>query len=342
MTTIKEIAKLAGVSRGTVDRVLNNRGAVKPETAERVRSIADSHNYSPNRAGKTLAVRKKHLRFGYVLFSGATTNPFFLDVVHGIESRVAELFEYGVAVEIRTAKIDSPHQQVALINELVDEGIDGLAITPINHPEVVTRIRQLTETGIPVVTANTDIPGSGRLAYVGSDYLKSGRTAAGIMNLVTGGVANVGIVLGNRLVECHTKRAVGFQQRVQAAYPGICVAGEAINNDDDIESFSAVRKLLQSNPEIDALFLTGAGVVGACRAVEDMGLQGKIKVISNDLPPTTRELVEKGAIVATITQEPFTQGAKPLDILLDYVGMAVQPEREHFYTKIEIKIRENI
>jgi LacI family transcriptional regulator len=342
MTTIKEIAKLAGVSRGTVDRVINNRGAVKQETAERIRNIADSLSYSPNRAGKTLAVRKKHLQFGYILFSGATSNPFFLDVIRGIESRATELLEYGVAVELRTAKIDNPHQQVALIDELVGGGIDGLAITPINHPAVVARIRQLTETGIPVVTANTDIADSGRLAYVGSDYFKSGCTAAGLMNLVTGGNAKVGIVIGNRLVDCHTERAAGFRQRIQTAYPGIRVVGEVINNDDDVESLSVIERLLQTQPEIDALYLTGAGVVGVCQAVENMGLQDKIKIISNDLPSTTRELVEKGAIAATITQQPFTQGAKPLDILLDYAGMDIQPETEHFYTKIEIKIRENI
>jgi len=342
LTTIKEIAKLAGVSRGTVDRVLNNRGAVKQETAERVRSIADSLNYFPNRAGKTLAVWKKHLRFGYILFSGATSNPFFLDVVRGIESRATELLEYGVTVEIRSAQIDNPNLQVALIDELVNQGIDGLAITPINHPSVVARIRELTETGLPVVTVNSDIPDSGRLAYVGSDYFKSGCTAAGLMNLATGGAANVGIIIGNPLVDCHTERVAGFQQQIQASYPGIHIVGNAVNNDDDTESFAVTQALLQTHPEIDALLLAGAGVPGACRAVEDMGHLGKLKIISYDLPQTTRELVEQGVIAATITQQPFTQGAKPLDILLDYVGMAIQPETERFHTKIEIKIRENM
>jgi len=322
--------------------VLNNRGAVKLETAEHVRSIANSLNYSPNRAGKTLAVRKKHLRFGYILFSSATSNPFFFDVVRGIESRAAELLEYGVTVEIRSAQIDSPNRQVDLIDELVDEGIDGLAITPINHPLVVARIRQLTKAGIPVVTTNSDIPDSGRLAYVGSDYFKSGCTAAGLMNLVTGGAAKVGTVIGNPSIDCHTERAAGFQKQIQSMYPGIRIVGEAINNDDDTESFFVTSTLLQKHPEIDALFLAGAGVVGACRAVEELGLQERIKIICYDLPVSTRELMEKGLVVATITQQPFTQGAKPLDILLDYVGMAVKPETEQFYTKIEIKIMENL
>ena len=62
MATIKEIAALAGVSRGTVDRVLNDRGAVNPETAEKIRKIAKELDYKPNRAGLVLAAQKKRLK----------------------------------------------------------------------------------------------------------------------------------------------------------------------------------------------------------------------------------------------------------------------------------------
>jgi len=69
MATIKEIAALAGVSRGTVDRVLNDRGAVNPETAEKIRKIAKELDYKPNRAGLVLAAQKKRLKLGVILFS---------------------------------------------------------------------------------------------------------------------------------------------------------------------------------------------------------------------------------------------------------------------------------
>ena len=118
MATIKEIAILAGVSRGTVDRVLNNRGGVNSDTAKRVQGIAEALNYSPNLAGKTLAVRKKKLRFGYILFSSTDSNPFFQDVVRGIEAQAGEMREIGVTVDIRNAKIDAPDLQASIIEEL--------------------------------------------------------------------------------------------------------------------------------------------------------------------------------------------------------------------------------
>ena len=67
MATIKQIAELAGVSRGTVDRVLNNRGSVNANTAARVREIAEKLNYKPNKAGLMLAAQKKNLKIGVIL-----------------------------------------------------------------------------------------------------------------------------------------------------------------------------------------------------------------------------------------------------------------------------------
>ncbi|MDE6961557.1 MAG: LacI family transcriptional regulator, partial [Lachnospiraceae bacterium] len=79
VTTIKDIADLAGVSRGTVDRVLNNRGAVSPETAEKVLEIVRALDYRPNKAGIALAAQKKKYRIGVILFS--EHNPFFDEVM---------------------------------------------------------------------------------------------------------------------------------------------------------------------------------------------------------------------------------------------------------------------
>lgn len=340
MSTMKQIAKLAGVSRGTVDRVLNNRGSVNPDTERKIRDIAKAVNYTPNLAGKTLALKKKQLKFGYILFSSTMSNPFFEDVVRGIESKADELSEFGVTVEIRYAALDNPELQSSLIDQLLELGIDGLVIVPINHPTVVDKIKSLTESGFPVVTANSDIPGCGRIAYVGSDYYRSGETAAGLMNLITGGHTNTGIIIGSPLVLCHSQRVASFQTYAREHFPDIHIIDKTYNNDDDFESYNVTKALLKKNPNIDSLFLASAGVYGSCRAVKDMGK--KLKIVSYDATEKTCELVNEGIISATIAQQPIIQGTKPLDILVDYLGMGIDPDREFYYTDIEIKIRENL
>ncbi len=342
MPTIKEIALLAGVSRGTVDRVLNNRGSVDPKKAKKVLEIARALEYTPNLAGKTLAAKKKQLKFGYILFGSTSSNPFFEDVVRAIKNRADEMAGIGVTVEIRFVTIDKPELQAACIDELVAEGIDGLAITPINHPLVAEKLKALADSGFPVITANTDIPDCGRLAYVGSDYYKSGETAAGLMNLITCGKANIGIIIGSPLVLCHSERLAGFTHYVEKAFAGLKVLAKAVNNDDDIDSYRVTRDMLDNNPEIDSLFLAAAGVLGACRAVKDLGLAGKLAIVCFDVVPSTRDLILEGVISAAIGQQPARQGAQPLDLLFDRLGMGVMPEKEFYYTETEIKIRENL
>ena len=339
--TIKEIAEMAGVSRGTVDRVLNGRGSVSPKTAEKIHKIAAAVNYSPNLPGKILAVKKKQLKFGFILFN-PYGNSFFLDVVRGIEDRKTELQEYGVQVEVRYTDMDDTQMQVAQVNELLTSGINGLAITPINHPDVIEKLRDLAQKNIPVVTVNSDIPDCRRIAYVGSEYFKSGETAAGLMNMVCHGNVQVGIVLGSPRLLCHSERVAGFTKRIQEAYPHIDIVEAVVNHDDDVESYMVTTEMLRAHPEINAIFLASAGVSGACRAVIDSGRQRHIKIISYDTTASTCRLIKSGVIAATIAQQPFVQGAKPLDILLDYLGMGILPNREFYYTKIEVKIRENL
>lgn len=340
MSTIKEIAKAANVSRGTVDRVLNGRGGVNSQTEQRILTIAAAMNYTPNPAGKTLAIKKKHLKFGFILMN-STNNPFFLDVENGIRSRTADFETYGIEVLLRYTPIDDSQKQLEAIDDLVGNGISGLAITPINHESVHAKLRALSEAHIPVVTVNTDLPTCGRIAYVGSNYRQAGETAAGLMNLICSGTANVGIVAGSLSVLCHAERISGFRERCRQAYPGIRTIDTVLNFDDDIKSYMATRDLLSSHPKIDALYLVSAGVIGACQAVKDLGLNSRMRIISYDLCEHTRALLSDGTIKATIAQEPNYQGKKPLDILLNCLGMGVKNTREFYYTRSDIIIAEN-
>ena len=99
MATIKEIAELAGVSRGTVDRVLNNRGSVRAKTAEKILEIAKALDYKPNKAGLTLAAQKRRLKLGVIIFENS--NPFFDEVMKGVRYQQQRLNGYNCSVLVR-------------------------------------------------------------------------------------------------------------------------------------------------------------------------------------------------------------------------------------------------
>ncbi|MBS6396794.1 MAG: LacI family DNA-binding transcriptional regulator [Clostridiales bacterium] len=337
MTTIKEIADLAGVSRGTVDRVLNNRGAVNPKTAEKIMEIVRALDYRPNKAGTALAAQKKKYKIGVILFS--ENNPFFDEVMEGVRSKALELQDYGITTITRRVEFDVRAQLLA-IDELMAEGIHGLMLAPYNHIQIQEKIDELVEHEIPVVTVNTDIDGSRRIAYVGSDYFRGGCMAAGLLSLMTSGNIELGIITGSSNVLCHTERIRGLRHTLDSSYPRIQVAEILENHDDEFESYALTRRLMEQYPALDALFFSAAGVYGGCKAVMESGRHPRI--ITFDEVPTTLEMLKNGVISATISQQPCRQGSRSLDILFEYLTSGVLPEKERELVEYSIKIRENM
>lgn len=339
MATIKEIAELSGVSRGTVDRVLNNRGSVSSKTAEKVLEIARALDYKPNRAGLTLAAQKKRLKLGVILFGNS--NPFFDEVMKGVRYQEERLAGYNCSVLVRQISYDAS-QQIAAIGELLSQEVHGIVLAPYNAPVITEKINSLYDMGIPVVTVNTDIDHSRRIAYVGSNYFLSGETAGGLMGLMTRGEIQAGIVLGSQQVLCHTDRVAGFRNCIEKKYPHIHVAATIQNQDDEVESFRVTQTLLQNHPEINALYFAAGGVYGGCKAVIALHREHTITIITHDRVDTTRCFVLDGLISATICQQPFLQGSQSLDILFNYLTAGELPEKERNYVAADIRIAENI
>lgn len=338
MATIKEIAALAGVSRGTVDRVLNQRGSVNPATAEKIRAIAKELDYKPNVAGLVLAAQKKKLKIGVILFS--PENLFYADVLAGVNEKAEELAGYNCTVLIRQISF-GVEEQLAVMDELVAEEVNGIALAPYNDERVREKINELFERGIPTITLNTDIENSMRIAYVGSNYTKSGATAAGLLRLMTHNQVNVGIITGSSNILCHTERIAGFTETLRPYRDTIRIADIVEVHDDEIESYEKTTRLLTVHPEINALFFAAGGVYGGCRAVTALGLQGKMRIIAYDMVPTTKELMRKGTIAAVICQQPKHQGSKPLSLLFTYLTTGELPDKEYNYVAVDIRIREN-
>jgi LacI family transcriptional regulator len=339
MATIKEIAELAGVSRGTVDRVLNKRGAVNPKTEAKILEIAKALDYKPNKAGIVLAAQKKKFKFGVVMFG--IGNPFFDDVIAGFKEKEEELSGYNCTVLPKRISAFGVEDQLEAIDALLKEDISGLAISPQNAPSIAAKINELFDMGIPTVTFNTDIAGSKRIAYVGSNYYQCGQTAAGLLHLMTSGDVNIGIVSGSSNILCHTERIAGFKARLEE-YQNLHIVDFFENNDDDFISYDKTLKMLENHPEMNAIFFAAGGTYGGCKAVLASNRQKNIKIVTYDKTEPTIEMIKQNVISATICQQPRMQGFLPLEILFDYLTTGVPPKKEYNYTAVEIRIKENI
>ena len=339
MATIKEIAELSGVSRGTVDRVLNHRGFVKPETEKKVLEIAELLNYEPNKAGMALAAQKKKYVIGVLLFS--EENPFFDAVMEGLDAKLKELSIYGCTMITRRIPFDLK-TQLDTMEEMRSEGIHGLILSPYNAPEVQTKIDDFHACGIPCVTVNTDIPNSKRIAYVGSDYLKCGRVAANLLQLLGFGIMKVGIVTGSHNILCHEERIRGFSDYIKECRLPVEIMDIRENGDDDYQSYDAVSAMLAEHPDINAIYFTAAGVYGGCRAIQNANMRKAPIVITFDAVPSTKEMLLANVVTATICQHPKEQGSLSLAILVDYLLTNRLPEQPLVHMDLEIKIKESL
>lgn len=340
MATIKDIAEYAGVSRGTVDRVLNGRGEVRSETRAKVLRAVQELDYHPNKAGKALAAQKKHVKIGIIVFG--KDKPFFDDVISGMNKEADEASIYGCRFLLRNLPYD-PDMQVTAIEELYNEGINGLVISAYEDDRVRSWINRMTEEGIPVVTVNTDNKCSSRLAYVGVDARQSGRTAGQLMGMIRAGKpTKVGIITGSHQVLGHEERVEGFKEVVAESFPNIDVVFEAESQDDNYRGYQITKQMLKEHPEINAVFFTTGTNYGGCQALEEAGPADKYTVIGFDALDETIEMLGKGIIDATICQEPKIQGYRSLKTLIDKVVLNKDPEQELDYTQIIIKIKESI
>ncbi len=339
--TIKQISTISGISRGTVDRVLNNRGRVSPEKEEAVRKVAEQLGYMPNLAGKALAAKKKSHVIGVVLPS--LGNPFFDDVIKGIRQAEKDLADYGVRVVIQSVKGYDCARHLKEIDMLAGK-VSALILTPMNDPDFIQKIDQLISDGKCVITMNTDVKDSHRLCYVGSDYFKGGEIACGILGLLTAGRTNVGILTGSSRVLGHTQRVEGFRHVMDHRYPDFKIVGIAETMDDDAVGYEAAKKLLAEHPETSSVFIAAAGSYGVYKAISAFLADRKdpFPVVTFDMVPQTREMMKKGIVKATISQQPFVQGFEAVRIAFYYLVNRILPENGEFIVKNEINILESL
>ena len=221
------------------------------------------------------------------------------------------------------------------------QGINALIIQPVDEISVRYKLMELMSKNILVVTVNTTLPDFSPFCYIGNDFYVCGKIAANLLELVTGGVCKIGIVTGNFNAQSHYSRIRGFQE-YSKNYPQMEIVEIVENKDDEFISFERTKQMLLDHPEIDALFLVAGGVNGACRALKTFPDHKKIKVVSFDTVPTTKELVKDETIFATISQQPREQGMLALKVLFNKFFNNEDPSGDKLYTHIEIKLKTNI
>jgi len=336
--TLKQIAEISGVSRATVDRVLNNRGYVSSEVRKRVEGIAKELGYRPNLIGKALACQKKSMILAVIM----PDNDFTKEARVGVDKACEELKDYGVKVEVYSTKGFDFAEQISIINYLIGRKVSGIALRPAADNRFIKEaIDKAVEIGIPVVTFNSDVKNSKRLCFVGQDLVKAGRVAGNLMGKLLGGRGKVAIFTSSYELLALNQRIEGFKAIMETRYPLIDIV-DTIETRDGTIAFQKAVSLLESVGDLGGIYITSEPTSEVCKAVKFLGKSEEIKIVCFDFYPENVQLLKEGVIDFAIGQDPVAQGFKPLKILFEQLFNGKQPESEHIRTVIEIRESESI
>lgn len=333
--TIKEIASLAGVSRGTVDRALNSRGGVNPEVAAKIIKIAKENGYKPNLAAKSLALSQQNLSIGVIIYS--ESNEFFNTVIDGINAAADEIKEFGISVIIKKIDGFDVEKQLRKIDELIESGVNALAITPINDKRIIDKLEAIED--LPIIALNTDIEGEHAIDYIGCNYYKSGQTAGAMMGLFSKGAGNVLIITGSNSVYGHNRRVKGFTEVINKEYPTLAITNTIEDKDNDELSYQLVKEAITANQSLNRFYFAAAGVEGGIKALLEDKRCDDFVIITNDTSQKRIELIKAGVINATICQQPYEQGYMCVKELFNCIMNKRMTTGAKTYTNNEIKLK---
>lgn len=313
---VRDLAKLANVSVGTVDRALNNRPGINPQTREHILKIAQKHGYSPNLSARALSFGKSSLRVGLCI---PREIHYFYDQVHAGFMEEARRHHYiGLETLYRPVKtLQSPLKPA--VRELLNSKVDALVFTPGLARQVAPLIAELEQQhNVRVVCVASDDSQSARSTAVCVDPVVNGSVAAELMAKLTPAGSKVAVLTGNFDTEDHAAKVRAFCTR----FPIECRDGRIVETiegfEDEAEIHKKAVKLLRSYEDLAGIYISTVNCMPVCQAVEAAGKNGKLRIISTDIFPEVTPFFIRNTLSAAIYQNPFRQGQLALQLIVDH------------------------
>jgi LacI family transcriptional regulator len=336
---VNDIAREAGVSLATVDRVLNARPGVRDKTVRAVNDAIDRLGYVRNVAAANLA-RQRRYRFVFILPDVETQ--FLKGLQHAITDAARGPLAEASEVVIATVPQRDPHAIVSVLGGLNNQPIDGCAIMAHETPDVRDLIARLKAEGTAVVTLITDQPQAPRDHFVGIDNRAAGRTAGVLLGRFVGPKAGkVAVVVSSMLARDMVDRRLGFDEVLAERFPHLQSLPSLEGHDDRDLTARITSACLAAHDDVVAIYVAGAGTRGVNEALRRAGLAGRVVVVAHELTAHTRTGLEEGSIDAVIAQDVGHLARSALRVLKAKADrLAIDAGQEQI--RITILLRENL
>jgi LacI family transcriptional regulator len=339
--TIAQIAKAAGVGTATVDRVLNDRPGVNPETARRVKEVLASLGGSLPQPGRPK--NSPTYRFAFVL---PNTRTAFFDAVDRVVAQSAGEFRHQHITEL-TLRLPA-HDPSAFAEELAKlSDYSGLALLAPDVPQVKFAISELVQAGVQVISLFSDVASPMRAAFLGADNRSAGRTAG----LLLGRGMSSSAPLRTALFSPPTRyaaeidRRIGYTQILEERFPQMEISRFMEVPDTEESAYQYAMDCLPPAASPDAVgsvYNVAGGGFGIAKALAERGYRDKALVAMHDLVEVHRNLLVSGGVDYVLHQDIYlsvSAAARTLRALTDGVRGALTTFKN---PRVEIITPENL
>ncbi len=338
---IKDVAEKAGVSTGTVDRVIHNRGKVNPEVKKKVEQVMKELGFERNLIASALA-QNKVFRFG-VLLPDPKSDPYWEQPFNGIKKAEEFVKHYGVIIEQYLFELLDPSSFLKQAKKIMKHPYDAILFPPLFLKEGKWLLEACQKKGIPNVMINTNIENANSLCYIGQDSYQSGVLAARLISIGTPRKATVlilNLTKGSTNAKHLLEKVQGFNDYFKDN-PNIDILVEefeGFNNRRKLKNY--LKKIKQKHPNLAGIFFTNSGAYYAIEALDEQFFQ-EITIVGFDLIEQNTKHLQNSTIDFLINQNPFEQGY--LGVINLYRHLVLKKTVQSIqHLSLDIVVKENI
>lgn len=302
---LKLISELAGVGLATVDRVLNERGGVKPETARKVLDAARRLGW-----GKSLPLPyRSGLRFEILL--GRRELPYVAQISDAFE-RFRPFIDRSITLQ-RTFVDDTKPHRVA--EAILKARCNALIVYGQEHDAVLDAVGSITSAGVPVVTMLSDLPTTPRLAYVGINHYKAGRASAFFMAKMARRPGPLIGLYSSFQYRAQADRIAGFRDGLRDYAPGMHPTVLVEGQDNDTIIRDVLSRALRTHPDVAGIYNAGAFNNAIGQTLPIFRPSDRLTIIGHDLAEDTIGMLRDETLTVVIDQNIDLQVRQAIDIL---------------------------
>jgi LacI family transcriptional regulator len=341
-TRIKDIALLSGLSEGTVDRVLHNRGNVSASSQKKVEDALAQMDYKPNVYASALAQKKKiHL---ICIIPKYNSGDYWESVASGINKAHEEMSMLNVYINtIYFDQYDLFSCRKAFETTL-SLSPDGVLFPPFFKEESIALTTKLNDSGIPFVFLDSYIADTNVLAYYGQDSFRSGAIAAKLLMSIVDNNAKIALFQtyrnGNLGSNQTKERKNGFLDYLSAHHPTCKTFTIGLNATEHNKNLEILKQHLSDNPETKGVVIFNSLSYIVTKYLKEIGRQD-IKVIGYDILQRNKECLLRDEIHYLIAQRPDEQGYLGVKALCENLLFNRETTKIN-YMPIDIIVKENI